>query len=141
MRSSTNVYLTALAIADISYLFFAFVLSIRHYPNIHNSKYTIYWKFYGLSHWFHDASGKFSLRTVAFTSKSYTWPYLIGCGVPLFTSIFFYLNIYKMILNFFSLCFDLSNCNLYAWAIYISMSSVTRANLMHRITSEKSYIG
>ncbi|KAJ6636832.1 Sex peptide receptor, partial [Pseudolycoriella hygida] len=57
MRCSTNIYLTALAVADIIYLLFIFILSLEHYPNIHHSKYKIYWSSFGLSHWFCDASG------------------------------------------------------------------------------------
>lgn len=34
MRSSTNAYLTALAIADLVYLLCVFWLSLRHYPHV-----------------------------------------------------------------------------------------------------------
>lgn len=55
MRCSTNIYLTALAIADIVNLLFAFILSLQRYPN-YNYGHGIYWSTIGLSHWFHDAS-------------------------------------------------------------------------------------
>lgn len=59
MRCSTNVYLTALAVVDIIFLFFIFILSLEHYPNIHHSKYELYWRTFGLSHWFCDAACKY----------------------------------------------------------------------------------
>lgn len=58
MRSSTNVYLTALAIADIIHLLFVLLLSFQHYPNIHDRKYELYWRFFGLTHWLCDAASK-----------------------------------------------------------------------------------
>ncbi|KAJ8968774.1 hypothetical protein NQ314_002123 [Rhamnusium bicolor] len=58
MRSSTNTYLTALAIADIIHLFFVFLLSFKHYSNIHDGKYAFYWRFHGLSYWLCDAASK-----------------------------------------------------------------------------------
>lgn len=58
MRSSTNAYLTALAVADTIYLFFVLLLSFKHYPNISDKKYELYWRFYGLSHWLCDAASK-----------------------------------------------------------------------------------
>lgn len=56
MRCSTNIYLTALAVADIFLLLFVFIRSLEHYPN--TEKYTIYWSTYGLQHWFTDAASK-----------------------------------------------------------------------------------
>lgn len=68
MRSSTNIYLTALAIADITFLFFSFVLTFQHYPNIHHPKYILYWSFYGLTVWFRDAAGKFTTQLPSFSA-------------------------------------------------------------------------
>lgn len=59
MRSSTNIYLSALGIADIIYLIFVFLLSFKHYQNIHARKYELYWRFYGISHWLCDAASNF----------------------------------------------------------------------------------
>lgn len=56
MRSSTNIYLTALAIADLIYLIFGLFLSFEHYKNIHDAKYELYWKTYGLNSWVFDAA-------------------------------------------------------------------------------------
>lgn len=55
MRCSTNIYLTALAVADIVNLFCAFVLSLQHYPSFKHG-HVLYWSAFGLSNWFHDAS-------------------------------------------------------------------------------------
>lgn len=62
MRSSTNIYLSALGIADIIYLIFVFLLSFKHYHNIHARKYELYWRFYGISHWLCDAASKFYIN-------------------------------------------------------------------------------
>ncbi|KAJ8949980.1 hypothetical protein NQ318_002389, partial [Aromia moschata] len=72
MRNSTNIYLSALAIADIIHLFFVFLLSFRHYSNIHDGKYALYWRFHGLSYWFCDAASSTSIwLTVSFTVERY----------------------------------------------------------------------
>ncbi|KAJ8922265.1 hypothetical protein NQ315_004203 [Exocentrus adspersus] len=72
MRSSTNVYLSALAIADIIYLFFVFLLSFKHYSNIHDGKYVLYWRFLGMTYWFCDAASSTSIwLTVSFTVERY----------------------------------------------------------------------
>ncbi|KAL1517618.1 hypothetical protein ABEB36_001357 [Hypothenemus hampei] len=72
MRSSTNIYLSALGIADIIYLFFVFLLSFKHYDNIHDPKYVLYWRFYGLIHWLCDAASSTSVwLTVSFTIERY----------------------------------------------------------------------
>lgn len=55
MRCSTNIYLTALAIADIVFLFFVFILSLQRYPN-YKYGHGLYWSSFGLSNWFHDAT-------------------------------------------------------------------------------------
>lgn len=44
MRSSTNNYLAALAIIDMMYLIFTFILSFRHYSVSSQSDYYLYWQ-------------------------------------------------------------------------------------------------
>ncbi|XP_056643266.1 uncharacterized protein LOC130449461 isoform X3 [Diorhabda sublineata] len=72
MRSSTNIYLSALAVADIIHLIFGFLLSFEHYANIHDRKYELYWRFYGLTHWLCDAASATSAwLAVSFTVERY----------------------------------------------------------------------
>lgn len=72
MRCTTNIYLTALAIADLIYLLFVLLLSFEHYPNIHNKKYELYWRFYGITHWICDAASSTSVwLIVSFTIERY----------------------------------------------------------------------
>nr|CAD7263941.1 unnamed protein product [Timema shepardi] len=56
MRSSTNVYLTALAASDLLYLILVFTLSLDHYPNIHDATYYIYWQYLRFGYWLADAA-------------------------------------------------------------------------------------
>uniref|UniRef100_A0A336MD99 CSON009921 protein n=1 Tax=Culicoides sonorensis TaxID=179676 RepID=A0A336MD99_CULSO len=72
MRCSTNVYLTALAVSDIIFLIFAYIISLEHYPNWHSVKYELYWRTYGIQHWFVDAAAYTSIYlTVSFTIERY----------------------------------------------------------------------
>lgn len=72
MRSSTNWYLAALAIFDMSYLVFSFILSFQHYPNIHDSQFYPYWKLWPYLITITDASSNSSVWiTVTFTIERY----------------------------------------------------------------------
>lgn len=72
MRSSTNVYLTALAVSDLLYLVFVFTLSFKHYPNIREPSFLLYWQYYGFGIWFTDATTYTSIwLTVSFTVERY----------------------------------------------------------------------
>lgn len=44
MRSTTNMYLAALAFVDILYLVLTFLLGLSHYPNMDDVKYYYYWE-------------------------------------------------------------------------------------------------
>lgn len=71
MRSSTNVYLTALAITDIIYLTMVLLLSLQHYETVHLN-YEIYWKFYGLVIWLTDGCAYISIYiAVCFTTERF----------------------------------------------------------------------
>lgn len=72
MRSSTNWYLAALAIFDMIYLIFTFILSLKHYPNAHSIDYYWYWYLLPISTMITDASSNTSVwLTVTFTIERY----------------------------------------------------------------------
>ncbi|KAK3850345.1 hypothetical protein Pcinc_042947, partial [Petrolisthes cinctipes] len=56
MRSSTNNYLTALAISDLLYLVFVFSLSLQHHPDIKHPRHWFYWQYVRYAFWLTDAS-------------------------------------------------------------------------------------
>lgn len=58
MRSSTNYYLTALALSDMMYLLMFFSLSLSHHPGMNGSHSMVYWQFFKYALWFNDASSE-----------------------------------------------------------------------------------
>ena len=60
MRTSTNAYLTALAVADLIYLICVLWLSLRHYPNINEDPIWsfIYAHVWPYTVWLADATSK-----------------------------------------------------------------------------------
>ncbi|XP_037789424.1 FMRFamide receptor-like [Penaeus monodon] len=72
MRSSTNNYLTALAISDLLYLVFIFSLSIRHHPGMDHPHHWFYWHYFRYALWLTDATSSTSIwLTVTFTIERY----------------------------------------------------------------------
>lgn len=68
MRSSTNNYLAALAIFDMLYLIFTFILSLSHYPNIKDPSNIVYWELRPFALWIADGCAYTSVWvTVTFT--------------------------------------------------------------------------
>lgn len=56
MKSSTNTYLTALAVSDLIYLICSVLLSLQHYSGAHDVQYFYYWKYLRFVYWWTDAS-------------------------------------------------------------------------------------
>lgn len=58
MRSSTNFYLTALALSDMLYLLLFFSLSLQHHPGMHEPHTWFYWHYTPFAMWLVDASSE-----------------------------------------------------------------------------------
>jgi G protein-coupled receptor 139 len=72
MRSSTNNYLAALAIMDMMYLIFTFILSLSHYSHSRQSDYYAYWHLRPYLLMFTDACSNCSVwLTVTFTIERF----------------------------------------------------------------------
>lgn len=63
IRSSLNVYLTILSFADILFMVLIYVSSKQYHEDVHHSTYEVYWRMFGLSHWFYTAFSKCLLLT------------------------------------------------------------------------------
>lgn len=70
MRSSTNNYLTALAISDLLYLVFVFSLSLQHHPNIKHPRHWFYWQYFRYALWLTDASSKTHITHTIYTTHT-----------------------------------------------------------------------
>lgn len=72
MRSTTNMYLAALAFVDMLYLVLTFILGLSHYPNMAEYKYYAYWKLRPFLMMLTDACSNTSVwLTVTFTIERY----------------------------------------------------------------------
>lgn len=72
MRSTTNMYLAALAFVDMLYLVLTFLLGLSHYPNMAGPKYYAYWELRPFLMMLTDACSNTSVwLTVTFTIERY----------------------------------------------------------------------
>ena len=99
MRSSTNAYLTALAIADLVYLLCVFWLSLRHYPHVRedlslSNFYAYTWPY---SLWLTDAASEYTRMTFGLIRPDMTLPLLSN---HIAFSFFFFKIICKSIILF-----------------------------------------
>lgn len=126
MRCSTNIYLTALAVADIVNLFCAFVLSLQHYPSF-TYGHVLYWSAYGLSNWFHDASRMYDNNI----AQHFIWQKINHQYSQFVFSLFGFVYVD-------SVHIDLFNRKLHIGALHICVSSAAWTSFVHRIACEKS---
>lgn len=59
MTSSTNTYLTALAVTDLVYLVCMYVLSFENHPDVKNTNYLWYWQHWKYFLWIVDCTSRF----------------------------------------------------------------------------------
>lgn len=72
MRSTTNLYLAALALVDMLYLVLTFLLGFSHYPNMAEARYRLYWQLKPWFMMFTDACSNTSVwLTVTFTIERF----------------------------------------------------------------------
>lgn len=69
IRSSANIYLSILAFADIFFMLLIYVSSKQYHDDVHHQTYEIYWRMFGLSHWFYTAFCKYCLHVFHLTLK------------------------------------------------------------------------
>ncbi|GIY89676.1 hypothetical protein CDAR_84021 [Caerostris darwini] len=128
MRSSTNWYLAALATFDMSYLVFSFLLSLQHYPNIHDAHFYLYWKFWPYMLTITDASSNSSVWiTVTFTIERY----IAVCHPMKGKVICTESRAKKMIIIVFLTCFFLTLPTTFEWVTVEKINPVTNVTQIH----------
>lgn len=55
IKSTTNIYLSILAFVDTSFMLLIHVLSKQYHADVHHQTHEIYWRMFGLIHWFYTA--------------------------------------------------------------------------------------
>lgn len=133
MRSSTNCYLAALAIFDMSYLIFSFLLSFKHYPHIHEPRYRAYWTMWPFLVTLTDASSNCSVwLTVTFTVERYIAVCYPMKGKVICTES----RAQKMIAIVSITCFLLTSPTAFEWKIIEVPDSKTNSTIIKADYSE-----
>ncbi|XP_042212463.1 FMRFamide receptor-like [Homarus americanus] len=114
MRSSTNNYLTALAISDLLYLVFVFSLSLQHHPDIKQPRHWFYWQYFRYGLWLTDASSSTSIWiTVTFTIERY-----IAVSHPIKGKVLCTVSRAKKVVTVvYFLCFALTATTPHEWVV------------------------
>lgn len=116
MKSSTNTYLTALAVSDLFYLVCSFLLSLQHYKGIEDATYYYYWKILPFVYWHIDASSEYKIFQCFISGFCFKGPIFMNCRWNI-----------NMVDSF-----------LYHRKIHSRMPSTSRSSALHRISSKKS---
>ncbi|KAG8198440.1 hypothetical protein JTE90_022178 [Oedothorax gibbosus] len=133
MRSSTNWYLAALAIVDMSYLVFSFILSFTAYPHIHESQFYFYWKLWPYFVTITDASSNSSVWiTVTFTIERY----IAVCHPMKGKVICTESRAIKMIVIVFLICFFITLPTFFEYNIIETENPLTNVTEVHLDTSD-----
>lgn len=80
MRSSTNSYLTALAVSDTLYLLLTFTLSLRHIvAGLSHPDHRLYWHFWRYALWLLDASSEYPCSAITAKAAPRSFFSVNGC--------------------------------------------------------------
>lgn len=133
MRSSTNIYLAALATFDMLYLIFSFLLSLKHYSDISNVRYYYYWKMFPYSLMIADACTNISVwLTVTFTIERFIVISHPIRGKVICTEA----RAKKVILIVFVICFTYVLPTPFEWIIVEITNPETNQTRMEPLSSE-----
>lgn len=133
MRSSTNWYLAALAIFDMLYLIFTFILSLKHYPNAYDVTYYAYWYMIPFSHMITDAASNTSVwLTVTFTIERY----IAVCHPIKGKVICTESRAKKVIFCVFIICVSITLPTPFEWVVYEHYDMATNSTRMKVAFSE-----
>src|SRR6218665_388643 len=132
MRSSTNWYLAALAITDMIYLIFTFILSLKHYPNARHTDYYFYWHCFPFLLMITDAASNSSAwLTVTFTIERY----IAVCHPIRGKVICTESRAKKVIFCVFLICVSVTLPTPFEWVVIMKQDPITNATVLEAVES------